>query len=95
MMEAIQFILISLGIGILFSIPGILLGYWLKKKNIAPNRSWSSIIHCLILTFVTRIWLPDAPFFWFAFFLLAGSTLGVYRMDIYWAKRSRSKKSRG
>lgn len=88
MIQMIQFALISIGIGTLFSVPGILLGYYLKKKHIAPNRSWLSIIYCVILTFVKRIWLPNAPFGWFVFFLIAGSTLAVYRMDMYRASKN-------
>jgi glucan phosphoethanolaminetransferase (alkaline phosphatase superfamily) len=85
MIQTTQFILTSLGIGMLFSVPGILLGYWLKKKNIAPNRSLLTIIFCVVLTFVKRIWIPDLALHWFALVLLTGSTLGVYRMDFYWA----------
>jgi hypothetical protein len=88
-METAQFILTSLGIGILFSLPSIILGYWLKKKNIAPNRSLLTIIFCIVLTFVKRILTPDLAFHWFALILLIGSTLGVYRMDFYWAGEAR------
>jgi hypothetical protein len=89
MIQTIQFTLISLGIGISFSVPGILLGYWLKKNHIAPNRSWLSIIYCVVLVFIKHIWLPDLSFHWLALILLAGSTLGIYRMDIYWAITSK------
>jgi uncharacterized membrane protein len=89
MIQTIQFILTSVGIGMLFSIPGILLGYYLKKNNIAPNRSWLTIILCIISTFAKRIWLPDLSYYWFALFLLLGSTLGIYRMDIHWAITSK------
>ena len=91
MIELLQFTLITLTIAMLFSVPGILLGYWLKKKQLAPNRSLLTIIFCVVLVFVQRIWLPNLPFYWLALVLLVGSTLGVYRMDLYWAT---SKKSR-
>ena len=89
MIETVQFTLTTMGIGILFSIPGILLGYWLKKTNRAPNRSWLTIIFCIVLTFIKRIWLTDSSYYGLALILLAGSTLGVYQMDIYWATSSK------
>jgi hypothetical protein len=89
MIQIIQFTFTSLGIGLLISVPGILLGYWLKKKNIAPNRSLLTIIFCVVLTFVKRIWISDLALHWFALVLLTGSTLGVYQMDIYWAASSK------
>lgn len=92
MLEIIQFTLVTIGIAAIFSVPGILLGYWLNKKGIAPNRSLLSILYCLCLTFVQRIWLPAAPFWGLAFFLLAGSTLGVYRMDFYWNSSQKTRK---
>ena len=91
MIETIQFVLSSLVIGVLFSIPGILFGYWLKKKNIAPNRWLLTIVFCVILVFVKRIWLPDLSFYWFGLLLIAGSTFGLYRMDFYWATSKKSK----
>lgn len=91
MIEKILFVLSSLVIGIFFSVPGILFGYWLKRKNIAPNRWLLTIVFCVILAFVIRIWLPGLSYFWFGLILVAGSTLGLYRMDIYWAASRKSK----
>lgn len=91
MIEGILFVLSSLVIGTLFSIPGILFGYWLKRKNIAPNRWLLTIVFCVILVFVKRIWLPNLSFYWFGLILVAGSTLGLYRMDIYWAASRKPK----
>lgn len=88
LLQIINITITSFGIGILFSIPGVLLGYWLKNKNLAPNRSLLTIIFCVVLTFIKRIWMPDLAIHWFALILLTGSTLGVYRMDMYWAKKS-------
>jgi hypothetical protein len=65
MVQLILFVLTSIGIGLLFSILGILLGFWLEKNHKAPNRYWLTIILCLVSTFVKRIWLPDLSFFWF------------------------------
>ena len=91
MIDLTWFVVITLVIGLLYSVPGVLLGYWLEKKYVAPNRSFISISFCVVLVFIQRIWLPNVSFHWLALVLLTGSTLGVYRMDIYWAI---SKKSR-
>lgn len=87
MIEIIQFVLVSLLIGVLLSIPGVLFGYWLKKRNIAPNRWLLTIIFCVVLVFAKRIWLPNLSYYWFSLILIAGSALGLYRMDIYWASK--------
>ena len=88
-METIMFALTSIAIGLLFSIPGVTLGYWLKKKNLGTNRSLLTIIFCVTLTFAKRIWVPDLPFHWFVLVLFLSSTLGIYRMDMYWATTSK------
>jgi hypothetical protein len=85
MANTITFGLISLGIGILFSIPALVLGHWLKKVHDIPNRFLLSLLFCVVLVFVKRIWLPDLSYYWLALIIVAGSTVGVYRMDIYWA----------
>jgi hypothetical protein len=72
-------------IGGLFAIPGIILGYELEKSHKAPNRGWLSLIFCMVLVFIKRIWFPDLSYYLLAIILILGSTLGVYRMDIYWA----------
>ncbi len=92
MFQIFQFILISLGIGLLLSVPGILLGYSMKKKHVAPNYSWFTTILCIVMVFVKRIWLSDLSFYWLTLFLVAGTTIGMYRIDIY--RFITSKKSR-
>jgi len=83
MIREIFFVLTSLGIGILYSIPALILGYWLKKHG-KPNRYLLSLLFCIFLTFVKRIWLSDLSYYWLALITVTGSTIGVYRMDIYW-----------
>ena len=79
------FVLTTIIIGISFALPGIILGYWLKRTGKAPNRGWLSLIFCLILVFVKRIWFPELSYLLLGVILILGSTIGVYRMDIYWA----------
>jgi hypothetical protein len=85
MIEKIHFVLVTLLVGVLLSVPGVLFGSWLKKKNIAPNRWLLTIIFCMVLVFAKRIWLPNLSYYWFSLILIVGSTVGLYRMDIYWA----------
>ena len=79
------FILNSIGIGLLFSIPGIIIGFWLEKNKCAPNRYRLSILFCIVIVGIQRLQFPSLPFHWLALILLIGSTIGVYRRDIFWA----------
>jgi len=93
MINAMIFGLISIGIGTLFAIPAIALGYWLHKSHIAPNRFGLSLLFCVVMVFIKRIWFPSLPYGLLGLIAILGSTLGVYRMDIYWAiKRENSEK---
>jgi hypothetical protein len=85
MINILIFGFISIGIGVLFAIPGIILGCWLEKSNLAPNRCWLSLIFCVVLVLIKRIWFPDLSYFILGVLIILGSTVGVYRMDIYWS----------
>jgi hypothetical protein len=85
MLDILTSILVSIGTGVLFAIPGIVLGFWLKKSGVAPNRSWLSLLFCVVLAFIQQFWLSSLAYGWLALISIIGSTLGVYRMDIYWA----------
>ena len=88
MADIIASSLISIGVGVLLALPALALGYWLQKTGRAPNRSWFSLFFCLVFAFIKQIWLPGLSYSWLALILIAGSTLGVYRMDIYWASKN-------
>lgn len=90
MYNIIIFSLVSIGIGILFALPGISLGIILKKYQIAPNRLWGVLMLSIIFVFIKRIWFTDLSYNWFSFILILGTTVGVYRMDIYWALNKES-----
>jgi hypothetical protein len=85
MLHIIESGLVSVVLGALFAIPGIILGFWLKRTQLAPNRSWLSLTLCIVLAVIQQFWLPNLTYFWLALISVVGSTLGVYRMDIYWA----------
>jgi hypothetical protein len=93
MTEKILSILISIGVGFLLAIPALILGYWLGKTGKAPNRSWASLFFCVVMSLVNQFLFPGTPFRWFALIAIAGSTLGVYRMDMYWASKDASKQT--
>ena len=91
MVSTIIFGLTSLGLGIFFAIPAIVLGFWLERVHSMTNRFWLSMLFSIVLVFVKQIWLPELSYYWLALIVIAGSTVGVYRMDIYWAvNQSRS-----
>lgn len=93
MLQTIEDVLITIGIGLLYSIPSILLGFWLEKKQIAPNRYLLSIIMCVILCLALRFFdSADLLTVWVALLFITGSTVGIYRMDIYWAIKRKSEK---
>jgi hypothetical protein len=93
MAEIIVSILISIGIGFLLAIPALTLGYWLGKTGKAPNRSLASLFFCLVMSLVNQFLFTGAPFKWFALLTIAGSTLGVYRMDLYWTSKDVNKQT--
>jgi hypothetical protein len=93
MTEKILSILISIGVGFLLAIPALILGYWLGKTGKAPNRSWASLFFCVVMSLVNQFLFTGAPFKWFVLLTIAGSTLGVYRMDMYWASKDAGKQT--
>ena len=83
MTNLLMFIIVSVLIGILFAIPGMVLGFWLEKSHKAPNRSFSSLFVCISAVFILRILTPDLSYLPVGIILILASTLGVYNMDIY------------
>ena len=63
MTNLLIFIIVTALIGILFAIPGIVLGFWLEKSHKAPNRSLSSLSVCISAVFILRILAPDLSYF--------------------------------
>ncbi len=85
MTHIVASILISICVGLLFAIPGMILGYWLNKAGLAPNRGWFSIIFCVTLSLLHQFWLTNLSYSWLALISITGSTIGAYSMDIYWS----------
>ena len=94
MTEIIVSILISIGVATFLAIPALTLGYWLGKTGKAPNRSLASLLFCIVMSLVNQFLFTGAPFRWFALIAVAGSTLGVYRMDMYWASKDANKQTK-
>ena len=85
MLDILVFVITSIGIGILFAIPGFVFGSFLEKHEIATNRAIDVLIFSLFFVFVKRIWYEDIPYSWLAIILILGTTVGVYSMEIYWS----------
>ncbi len=93
MTQALAFVVVSLGLGGLLSIPGVALGFWLQRTHRGPNNYRYSIAVCMALALITRIWFRSAiRYDTLALIAILASTLGVYSMDIYWAVRRDSSK---
>jgi hypothetical protein len=89
-MDLLRLTILALGGGFLLAMPGIIIGYCLQKKRKLANRAGFSLFFCIVLVLIREIWLPNLSFSWLALISIAGSTLGVYRMDIYWMFRQTS-----
>ena len=92
MLNLLTFSLISLGYGLLFALPGICVGIVLERYKIAPNRLWMVLVTSVLFVFIKRIWFENLSYSWFALILIAGTTIGIYRMDIYWAIKRQNPK---
>jgi hypothetical protein len=93
MTEIVVSIIVSVGIGFLLSIPALILGFWLGKTGKVPNRSLASLFFCVAMSLVNQFLFTGVPFKWLALIAIAGSTLGVYRMDMYWVSKGASKQT--
>jgi len=85
MIRLIELVITSLGLGLLLSIPGLILGYLLEKSKALPNRYCLTFIFCAVLVLIKHLWFSEISNILFGIIVIIGSTLGVYRMDIYWA----------
>ncbi len=77
--------LITVGLGALFTVPAVLLGFWLQKTRKAPNRWIASGLMSVAVVLFKLLWVAGMPYGFFVFLIVLASTLGVYRMDIYWS----------
>ena len=88
MLETLAFIVTSLLIGVVFSLPGIAFGHYLEKRQVAPNRFVLVLIFSTLLVFLKRIWLNDLPYILLAIIIVLGTTAGMYKMDFYWSMKT-------
>ncbi len=85
MVHALAIGLVSMGLGAVFSIPAVALGFWLQKTGKGSNRYRASIWMCILVVLFQQIWAKGLPYDLLLLIALFASTLGVYCMDIYWA----------
>mgnify|MGYP006971722053 CR=1 FL=1 len=91
MLDILIFIFISIGIGVLFALPGFAFGLLLEKYKIASNRVSEVLAFSVFFVFIKRIWYPNMPYIWLAGILMLGTTVGLYNMEIYWAMKNKDK----
>jgi len=89
MFDILILIFTSVGIGILFAVPGIAFGSFLEKHQIASNRPRVALMFSIFFVFFKRIWYPQIPYALLAVGIILGTTTGLYRMEIYWAMKKR------
>ncbi len=90
----ILFMLTSIGIGILFAIPGIAFGSFLEKHQIASNRIRDVLATSVFFVLFRQVWYPQIPYIWLALAIILGTTMGLYRVEIFWAMKSKDKDKR-
>jgi hypothetical protein len=71
--------------GIIFSVIGILFRKWLTKNGIAQDRIWDIVTFSFFIAVVYQVWFQGLSWKWVAVVELAGVTLGVNRMDFWYA----------
>ena len=91
MLDILIFILTSIGMGVLFALPGFAFGLLLEKYKIASNRASEVLAFSVFFVFVKRIWYANVSYVWLAVILLLGITVGLYGMEIYWAMNNKDK----
>ena len=87
-MQMFVFIITTLGLGVLCSIPGILVGRYLAIKGIARAHSKMEVATSIAGMFIVRLMLPDLPLIYIVPFFLFLSPLGAYRADLWTTFRS-------
>lgn len=87
-MNILVFITTTIGIGILISIPGILIGRFLVAKGIVRDRSVSVVVISVLVLLSIPLIAPDFPMIYIATVLLFFSPLGAYRDDLWTTFRS-------
>ena len=87
MLDILIFIFTSIGIGIIFAVPGILFGLFLENHGIASNRVRAAMATSIFFVFFSRIWYPQIPYILLAGGIILGTTTGLYRTEIYWAMK--------
>ena len=80
-------ILSSVAMGILFALPGIYFGSYLEKKKIATNRPLTVLAFSVFFVFFRQIWYPQLPYIVLAVIIILGTTMGLYKMEIWWAMK--------
>gem|GEM_PF-3288600 len=88
LMDVLFFIAVTSGLGILCSIPGILIGHFLAAKGIAPDQSRWVVMSSILGLLITRLMMPDVPLIYIVITFSILAPLGLYRHDLWTTFRS-------
>jgi len=83
MMNMLIFVVTTLGLGVLCSIPGVLIGKYLTKNGLATDRTILEVTSNVFGLFLTRLILPDIPLAYVVTLFLLLSPLGVFGFDLW------------
>ena len=83
-MGTIAFILSSVGLGILCSIPGLVAGYYWGKSGLVRNGPWWVLVATIIMVFGGRLIFPQIPLIYILVFLFVTSPF-VYNNELWLA----------
>ena len=78
-----MFLLSSIGLGILCSIPGLLAGYYWGKSGIVRNSPWWVIVTAIVVIAGGRLLFPKIPLVYILIVLFISSPLIIYRHDLW------------
>jgi hypothetical protein len=93
-MDIFAFIFTTLGLGILCSIPGIIIGRLLAIRGIVRETPIWLLLGSVCILFVLRLSLPQAPLGLLIVIVTAFFPLGMYRHDLWtFFRRGRLPKS--
>lgn len=74
-----SFILVTIGIGVLISIPMVLIQLWLIREGLSREPIWFIIIGAFLLVFIQRIWFSDISWACSGPLIIIGGLLGLNR----------------
>ena len=82
-MKILVFVISTVGLGLLCSLPGVLAGKYLAKKGLAKDQSIWVVTGEVFAMFLARLMLPSVPLAYIVTLAFVLSPIGVYRHDLW------------